>query len=99
MKNFYEYDYLLIDKVGDFHYFKNMKKISEYLDMKPPVVHNIIYQCKRNYNEYHSTTGLYIQRLYNNTNSRQPKDPEFIWDKQLRKNYLNQKIYNIYKLW
>ena len=57
-------EWLLIDKVNDFHYFKDIDQICKYLDLSKSQVNNIFQQSLRNINKY-SNRGIYIQRLYN----------------------------------
>lgn len=57
-------EYLLIDKVGDYHYFNKIQDIATYLDLTKGVVTNICVQSLRKYNKY-TNRGYYIQRLFN----------------------------------
>ncbi len=79
MNKFESFDYLLIDKIGDFHYFKSLKTIAEYLDLPVSKVNAIYHYCKKHYTKY-SSSEVYIQRLFNNTLSRQITNTTFIWD-------------------
>jgi len=87
MNDFYKNEYLLIDKMDDFHYFKNIKSIAEYLNMTPPQVYAIVTWSRLNLNNRQYKTGLYIQRLFNIDNLQFPADTTFIWDWKTRKNY------------
>tara|TARA_R110000796_G_scaffold25132_2_gene71214 strand:+ start:253 stop:579 length:327 start_codon:yes stop_codon:yes gene_type:complete len=93
MNNFNEMDYLVIDKAGDFLYFKDQAEISKYFDIPVGATYNIALQNRtRKYQEYHHKHKIYIQRLYNNKYSRQPGNTEFIWDEKKRNNFHNQNI-------
>lgn len=73
-------EWLLIDKVGDFHYFKDIKSICDYLDLSKGAVYNIFLQSIKHYNKY-TNRGYYIQRLFNNTYTHQRK--QFFTDKYI----------------
>jgi len=92
-ENFYKNEYLLIDKMNDFHYFKNIKSIAEYLNMTPPQVYAIVTWSRLNINNRQYKTGLYIQRLFNIDNLQFPADTTFIWDWKTRKNYNSLKAH------
>lgn len=93
-KNWYLYDYLVIDKTDDIIYFKDTKAIAKYYDLELPVVYNICCQCRRNYTYRHHKHEIFIQRLYNNVYSRHPDDTTFIFDRKQRLHYLNSLLYN-----
>ena len=63
-------EWYLEDKMGDIHYFKDIKSICDYLDLTKSQVNNIFIQSIKHYNKY-TNRGYYIQRLYNNTNTHQ----------------------------
>ncbi len=63
-------EWLLIDKVGDYHYFKDIKSICDYLDLTKSQVNNIFQQSLKHINRY-TNRGYYIQRLYNNPHTHQ----------------------------
>ncbi len=87
MNDFYKYEYLLIDKCDDFHYFKNMKDIAKYLNMSQSEVYSICKWCRLNLNNRQYKSGLFIQRLFNVENLNFPADTTFIWDWKTRNNY------------
>jgi len=64
-------EYLLIDKLGDYIYFKKLDDISTYLNLTKSQTYNICRQSLKHYNKY-TNRGYYIQRLYNDI-SRTPK--------------------------
>ena len=74
-----KYDFLLIDKVDDFHYFKNLKDIAQYLDISISSAQNIQRESKKHLYWRHRASGYYIQRLFNNSNTNQPKENEMIF--------------------
>ena len=53
------------DKMGDFHYFKDKKEISQYLNIPIPKVSAIITYSRRN-KTYSPSHRVYIQRLFYN---------------------------------
>ena len=59
-------EWLLIDKLGDYLYFKDILQISVYLDISKSKVNNIIQQSIKHSNKY-TNSGYYIQRLFNIT--------------------------------
>ena len=67
----YETEWLLIDKVGDYYYFRDIMSIAKYLDMSKSQVNNLFIQSLKHTNQFHKT-GFYLQRLYNDT-TRPPK--------------------------
>ncbi len=73
-------EWLLIDKVGDFHYFKDIKSICDYLDLTKSQVNNIFIQSIKHYNKY-TNRGYYIQRLFNNSYTHQRQ--QFFTDKYI----------------
>ena len=85
-------NFLLIDKMGDYFYFKDMKSISKYLDKTYSQIVSIYRHSQKHYVELHSS-GYYIQNLYNNELCRQPKNTSFIWDIKSR-NIHNTKKYS-----
>jgi len=102
MNDFYNCEYLLIDKMEDFHYFKNLQEVADYLNITKTKATGIHFWCKRNYTRQPST-GLFIQRLYNNPTLKQSKNDVFHWDEYKRKahkkaidykNYNNLNLYN-----
>jgi len=56
-------EWLLIDKVDDFFYFKDIKEICKYLDKTKSQVNNIVQQSYKNVNKY-TNSGYFIQRLF-----------------------------------
>lgn len=98
MDNFDSYEYLLIDKCEDFHYFKNLKDIAKYLDKSPCEIYGIAKWSRDNLNIRQYKSGLFIQRLYNLQNLNFPADTTFIWDWKTRMNYnklKNKKNYDL----
>ena len=95
-EDYYKYDYIVIDKTDDILYFKDTQAICKYYDLTRSKVYSIVIQSKKKY-IYRSNSGLFIQRLYNNTLSRQPEDTTFIWDYGQRKNYNHEKYNSRYK--
>lgn len=73
-------EWYLEDKMGDIHYFKDIKSICDYLDLSKGVVYNIFLQSIKHYNKY-TIRGYYIQRLYNNPHTHQRK--QFFQDKYI----------------
>ena len=65
-------EYLLIDKVGDYHYFNQIKDIATYLDLEYNQVVWIYNQSIKHYNRIHPVRNVYIQRLFNDP-TRTPK--------------------------
>lgn len=57
-------EWLLINKANEFHYFKNIKSICNYLNLTKSEVNNIFIQSIKNTNKY-TNKGFYIQRLFN----------------------------------
>tara|TARA_R100000655_G_scaffold79093_2_gene118517 strand:- start:3222 stop:3530 length:309 start_codon:yes stop_codon:yes gene_type:complete len=95
-EDFYKYDYIVIDKTDDILYFKDTAEICKYFDLTRSKVYSIVIQSKKKY-IYRSKSGLFIQRLYNNTLARQPEDTTFIWDYGNRKKYNKEKYNSPYK--
>ena len=95
-EDFYKYDYIVIDKTDDILYFKDTQAICDYFNLTRSKVYSIVIQSKKKY-IYRSKSGLFIQRLYNNTLSRQPEDTTFIWDYWDRKKYNKEKYNSPYK--
>lgn len=89
--NWFQNNFLVIDKVNDFFYFKDMKSIAKYYDLSVAQVSSIIIGCRKCYLFRSRRHKLYIQCLYNNTLTRQPTNPQFIWDINARKEYNRQK--------
>tara|TARA_R110000850_G_scaffold108983_1_gene221486 strand:- start:7793 stop:8071 length:279 start_codon:yes stop_codon:yes gene_type:complete len=58
-------EYLLVDKIGDYHYFKNLKDIGLYLDLTVSQINNEFRQSLKHYNKY-TNREVYIQRLFMN---------------------------------
>ena len=58
-------EYLLVDKIGDYHYFKNLKDIGLYLDLTVGQINNEFRQSLKHYNKY-TNRKVYIQRLFIN---------------------------------
>ena len=58
-------EYLLIDKVGDYHYFNKIQDIATYLDLEYQQVVWIYRESIRHYNRIHPVRNVYIQRLFN----------------------------------
>jgi len=74
------HEWLLIDKVGDYFYFKDIQKIADYLNLTKGQINNEINQSIKHYNKY-TNRGYYIQKLYNNI-SLPPKNI-FVLDKYI----------------
>ena len=93
--DFQYYDFLLIDKCDDFHYFKSLKDLAKYIDKTIPQARSIQVNCKKHLNWRHKNSGYYIQRLFNNTSCHnQNKDSEiFIFDDAKRINMLKANSY------
>lgn len=64
-------EWVLIDKVGDLLFFKDIMSIAKYLDKSKSQVNNIFQQSIKNTNQIHKS-GYYIQRLYEDA-SRPPR--------------------------
>lgn len=88
-------EYLLIDKADDFHYFKNLQSIADYLNLKKTQVHAIHSWCFKNYTRQ-PKSKLFIQRLYIHNSLHQPNNTLFIWDYKQRMQY---KKAIAYKYW
>tara|TARA_R110001606_G_scaffold291343_3_gene439224 strand:- start:7311 stop:7595 length:285 start_codon:yes stop_codon:yes gene_type:complete len=73
-------EWLVIDKVGDYFYYKDIKEVSTALDLTKSQVYNLVLQSIKHYNKY-TSKGVYIQRLYNDP-SRPPRH-NFIMDKYI----------------
>lgn len=89
MEDFDKYEYILIDKCDDFHYFKTLKDIAKYLNMTDSQVYAIAKWSRLNLNIRQYKTGLFIQRLFNNPVLSAPADTTFLWDFKQRKTYNN----------
>ena len=61
-------EWVLVDKMGDLHFFKDIKSICDYLNLTKSQVNNIFQQSIKRVNNY-TKRGFYIQRLYNNPHS------------------------------
>lgn len=96
-EDYYKYDYIVIDKTDDILYFKDTAEICKYFDLTRSKVYSIVIQSKKKYIFRNNNNGLFIQRLYNNTLSRQPEDTTFIWDYRKRKIYNTKRYNTIYK--
>lgn len=79
-------EYLLIDKVDDFHYFKNIQSIADYLNLTKSQVTAIHAYCFKNYTRQ-PKTKLFIQRLYIQNSLHKPENTLFIWDYKQRMNH------------
>jgi len=64
-------EWVMIDKMGDYFYFKDIQAIGDYLVLNKKQVYNLILQSQKHFNKY-TSHGVYIQRLYNDP-SRPPK--------------------------
>ena len=73
-------EWYLEDKMGDIHYFKDIKSICDYLNLTKSQVNNIFQQSIKHYNKY-TNRGYYIQRLYNNSQTHERR--QFITDKYI----------------
>ena len=73
-------EWYLEDKMGDIHYFKDIKSICDYLNLTKSQVNNIFQQSIKHYNKY-TNRGYYIQRLYNNFQTHERR--QFITDKYI----------------
>ena len=71
-------EWLLIDKMDDHFYFKDIKSICNYLDLTKSQVNNIFQQSIKRVNNY-TNKGYYIQRLYNNPHA--PIRTQFVYHK------------------
>ena len=78
-------EWLVIDKVGDYFYYKNIKDVSIALDLTKSQVYNLVQQSIKHYNKY-TSKGVYIQRLYNDP-SRTPRN-NYVMDKFIY--YINE---------
>lgn len=58
-------EWVLEDKMGDFHYFESKKDISQYLNIPIPKVSAIIIYSRK-HKSYSPSHKVYIQRLFNN---------------------------------
>ena len=67
----YKYEWLLIDKTGDYFYYKTIEDMSNNLGLTKTQIYNEVQQSIKHYNKY-TNRGLYIQRLYNDF-SRTPR--------------------------
>ena len=56
---------MLVDKVGDTFFFKDIKELSIYLDLTYNEVYAIIHYCRRRINIYSPKHKVYIQRIIN----------------------------------
>tara|TARA_R110002096_G_scaffold235811_1_gene426127 strand:+ start:1761 stop:2045 length:285 start_codon:yes stop_codon:yes gene_type:complete len=73
-------EWLVIDKVGDYFYYRDIKEVSIALDLTKAQVYNEVQQSIKHYNKY-TNRGLYIQRLYNDS-SRTPRS-NYVMDKYI----------------
>jgi len=96
MDNFDKYEYILIDKCEDLHYFKSLKDIAKYLNITDSQVYGIARWSRLNLNIRQYKSGLFIQRLFNNPVLSAPSDTTFIWDFKKRKIYNNLKARDNY---
>lgn len=78
---------MLVDKVGDTFFFKDIKELSIYLDLTYNEVYAIIHYCRRRINRYSPKHNIFIQRLFNNIYSHQPNEKMLEWNMD-RKNQL-----------
>jgi len=86
-------EYLVIDKIGDFLYFKDQHEIAKYFNITKPQVDGICQYCRRRLVFPSPSHHIYIQRLFNNTHSPVPKNTHFIWDDKERKKHLTAYSY------
>ncbi len=93
MDNFFNYNYLLIDKQNDEFYFQYRKDIAKYLDIKLSQVNAIIQYCRKHYCVFHPKRKVFIQQLFNNNecNQMSEKNKIFIWDNKDRRLYWRKK--------
>ena len=99
MDNWEKYEYLFIDKMDDFHYFKSLEDIAKYLGFTKSKVYSIHFWCKLNYTRQ-KKSGLFIQRLYNNKILRPVSNDIFIWDEYQRELHRKALAYkNYYQLY
>ena len=84
MKDFENMNWLLINKAGEFKYFKNMKNIAEHLNTTVSKISSTRTHCLRYYNKYCPKRDIYIQCLYNDKTKQYPIDTTFIWNAKER---------------
>jgi hypothetical protein len=63
-------EWLVIDKVGDLHYFNKKTDIGEYFNLSNSEVDGVFQYSLRHINRYSPSQKIYIQRLY--TDSSRP---------------------------
>tara|TARA_R100001463_G_scaffold16681_1_gene43146 strand:- start:3079 stop:3378 length:300 start_codon:yes stop_codon:yes gene_type:complete len=98
MNDFFNMNWLVINKAGEFKYFKNMKNIAEYLNTTTSKIAASKIHCHRYYNKYCTKRNVYIQCLYNDPIKQYPIDTTFIWDPHNRAIFYKHKLDNYPKL-
>ena len=64
---------MVIDKLGEFSFFKDQQEIANALHLTKSQVYGIIMYSLININKLSPSRGYYIQRLFNNPHSH-PRD-------------------------
>ena len=78
------YNYLVINKAGEWHYFKYIKDIAKWSNTSTGLIYSTKHYCLKHYNKICPNRKLYIQCLYNDATRNFPTDTTFIWDTHKR---------------
>lgn len=70
-------EWLSTDKSGDLLFFRDLKEVAKYFDLSYSEVYAISQFSIRRINMPSPSKGIYLQRLYNDSN-RTPRDPKKI---------------------
>jgi hypothetical protein len=98
MEDWENMNYLVINKAGEWKYFRHMKNIAEYLNTTISKVASSKHHCLRYYQYMCPKREVYIQQLYNDRNKNFPVDTRFIWDSRQRAIYMKAKFDNYPKV-
>jgi len=91
MEDWENMNYLVINKAGEWKYFRHMRNIAEYLNTTMSKVSSSKHHCLRYYQYMCPKRGVYIQQLYNDKTKNFPLDTRFIWDSRQRAIYMKAK--------
>ena len=87
-------EWLLIDKMDDFHYFADRYEIAKYLNLTVPQINAIICHSRNHICYYSPSRDVYIQRLFENPCSRQLNNTD--WKRSFKNRYLIDWLGKIY---
>ncbi len=92
MNDFFNMNWLVITKSGEWKYFKHMKNIAEHLNTTVSKISSSKTHCLRYYNHYCPHRDIYIQCLYNDNTKQFPEDTTFLWNAKDRTIFYKNKF-------